>query len=167
MTLHWADLLVNPKELQELYGGSPPSGPMVVRSVHLNHYGPALTLRVDLPEFPSHPIPEWQEKDFDRFQCHLQFIAVERLEMRGWGASSLAEVLIERSGANRVRVTAESPSFDLSFDAADSVVIGHLSVFAVGTDGRDDGARAFFGKLDSRRFTSLPGLDEKTFYERI
>ncbi|MFD6343592.1 Imm50 family immunity protein [Streptomyces roseolus] len=167
MTLHWADLLVNAKELQALYGGSPPAGPLVVRSVHLNHYGPALTLRVDLPVFPSHPLPEWQEKGFDRFQCHLQFIAVEEVEMHGWGASDLTEVHIEKSGANRIRVVAESSSFTLSFDASDSVVIGHLSVFSVGTDGRDDGARAFLGKLDSRRFPSLPGLDEKTFYERI
>ncbi|WP_282696371.1 Imm50 family immunity protein [Streptomyces sp. CC208A] len=167
MPLNWVDLLVDPRDLQALYGALPPSGPLVVRSVHLSRYGPALTLRADLPTFPPHPLPEWEEAGFDRIQCHLQFLAVERLEMRGWASSATTDLRIEESGVRRIRVTAESSSFALSFEASDDVLIGHLSAFSVGSDERDSGPRGFFRKVDSRRFDTLPDLSEKTFYERL
>ncbi|MFI1974588.1 Imm50 family immunity protein [Streptomyces wedmorensis] len=167
MTLNWADLLVNPGDLQRLYPTPPPLVAVTVRSVHLNHYGPALTLRIDLPEFPQNPPPEWREAGFDRLQCHLQFIAVEHLEMRGWSPPSITEIKIERCGEHRIRLTAGSPSFTLSFDAADAVVIGHLSAFQKNEDGTDSGPRGFIGKLDSRKFNQLPDINEKTFYERV
>ncbi|MFE6227082.1 MULTISPECIES: Imm50 family immunity protein [unclassified Streptomyces] len=167
MSPDWVDLLVNQAELYALYGGLPPAGPLVVRSVHLNHYGPALTLRVDLPSYPAHPLPAWREAGFDRLQCHLQFLAVERLEMRGWHPPATTVLRVEEAGRRRVLVTAESASLRLSFEASDSVVAGHLSAFAAGPDGGDGGPRGFLGKVDSRRFVTLPDLSEKTFYERL
>ncbi|MFE6063533.1 Imm50 family immunity protein [Streptomyces sp. NPDC056431] len=167
MTLNWADLLVNPEDLQRLYTALPPLSAVTVRSVHLNHYGPTVTLRIDLTEFPQNPPSEWRETGFDRLQCHLQFLAVEHLEMRGWNPPSIAEIQIERCGDHRIRLTAGSPSFTLSFEASDSVAIGHLSAFQESEDGADSGPRWFARKLDSRRFNQLPDLNEKTFYEHM
>lgn len=167
MILNWADLLVNREVLSALYATPPPLHAVVIRSVHLNHYGPAVTLRVDLADFPQHPPEGWQETGFDRVQCHLQFVAVEHLEMVGWNPPGTADIRMDRCGERRIRVTVDSPSLSLSFEAADAVVIGHLSAFAVGEDGTDSGPRAFVGKLDSRKFSKLPDLDKKTFYEHI
>ncbi|MEV6249651.1 Imm50 family immunity protein [Streptomyces sp. NPDC051742] len=166
MTLNWAELLVNPADLQRLYATPPPLAAVTVRSVHLNHYGPMLTLRIDLPNFPQNPLPEWREAGFDRLQCHLQFLAVEHLEMRGWNPPAIADFQMERCGGHRIRLTAISPSFTLSFEAADALTIGHISAFQESENGADSGPRGFVGKLDSRRFNQLPDLNEKTFYER-
>jgi hypothetical protein len=167
MTPNWVELIQNPKQLTSLYPAPPPLHAVTLRSVHLNRYGPAVTLRIDLPEFPQEPPAEWREAGFDRFQCQLCFIAVEHLEMEGWRPPVTADLRFDRSGANRIRVAAESPDLRLIFEAADAVVIGHMSAFAAGQAGADDGPHQFVGKLDSRKFNSLPSLDEKTFYERI
>ncbi|MET9721527.1 Imm50 family immunity protein [Streptomyces zaomyceticus] len=167
MSLNWVDLLANPGDLRALYGTPPALRAVTVRSVHLNHDGPALTLRLDLPAFPGSPPREWREAGFDRFQCHLQFLAVESLAMRGWNPPATADIGLDACDRRRMRVTVESSSFDLSFEAADTVLVGHLSAFSPGEDGSDGGSRGFLGKLDSLRFDTLPGLEEKTFYERV
>ncbi|QIP84161.1 hypothetical protein GLX30_09075 [Streptomyces sp. Tu 2975] len=167
MTLNWVELIQNLKELSALYPAPPPLHAVTLRSVHLNRYGPAVTLRMDLPEFPQKPPAEWREAGFDRFQCQLRFIAVEHFGMEGWRPPVTADLRLDRCGANRIRVSVESPDLRLTFEAADAVVIGHMTAFAVSQAGADDGPHRFVGKLDSRKFNSLPSLDEKTFYERI
>ncbi|GGW58626.1 Imm50 family immunity protein [Streptomyces xantholiticus] len=167
MTPNWVDLIQNPQELKTLYPTSPPLHAVTLRSVHLNRYGHALTLRIDLPEFPPDPPVEWREAGFDRFQCQLRFVAVEHLEMADWNPPVTADLRFDECGAHRIRVRVESPGLRLTFEAADAVVIGHMSAFKAGEAGADDGPHQFVGKLDSRKFSRLPNLDEKTFYERI
>lgn len=87
--------------------------------------------------------------------------------MRGWQPPAITDIQIERCGGHRIRLTAWSPSLNLSFEAADALVIGHMSAFRKSEDGADSGPRGFVGKLDSLRFHQLPDLDEKTFYERM
>jgi hypothetical protein len=167
MTPTWVGLIQNPEEFSCLYPDPPPLRAVTLRSVHLNRHGPALTLRIDLPEFPQDPPAEWRRAGFDRFQCQLQFIAVDHVEIAGWRPPVTADLRFDACGAHRIRVTADSPDVRLTFEAADAVVIGHMSAFAAGETGTDDGPHRFVGKLDSRKFNSLPDLGEKTFYERI
>lgn len=167
MTPNWADLIRNPNDLHALYTELPPLRSVAVRSIHLNHFGPAVTLRIDLPEFPQNPPQEWVAAEFDRFQCQLQFIAVESLGMAGWAPRAKADLEIDACGSHKIRVKAHSAAFNLSFDAADTIVIGHMSAFKAGNEGADNGLHQFVRKLDSLRFNHMPAVYEKTFYEHI
>ncbi|WP_328405863.1 immunity 50 family protein [Streptomyces sp. NBC_00390] len=167
MTLNWADLVQNPHELLALYSELPGLDSVTVRSVHLNSYGPALTLRVDLPAFPSNPPEEWLAAGRNRLQLHIQFIAVAHLEMTGWGPHASADIAIADAGACRIAVRIDSSSFVLTFEASDAIVVGHPSVFSAGEDGSDSGPHQFLKRLDARKFEKIPAADEKTFYEHI
>lgn len=167
MNRSWADLVQPAAHLNALYTSVPPLVSVTVRSIRLDRFGPSLTLRIDLPVFPQRPPQEWSAAGLDRLQCQLRFIAVEHLDLTGWNPPATADVRLEECGARRIRVTAHSRSFGLTFEAADTVLIGHLSAFTAGEGETDAGPHQFVGKLDAHRFDRIPGLEERTFYERI
>ncbi|MFG2757000.1 Imm50 family immunity protein [Streptomyces wuyuanensis] len=165
--LDWADHVPNGARLKALYGTLPPLRQVIVRSLYLDHFGPSLTLRLDLPEFPRNHPAEWDEAGLDRFQCHLQFLAVAGLALEGWIPGARADIELEGHGRSTVRVRIESEGFRVSFEASDSILVGHMSAFRGGADGSDSGPRRFIGQLDSKRFGELPEVYEKTFYGHI
>ncbi|MEI5008342.1 Imm50 family immunity protein [Streptomyces sp. PmtA] len=165
--LDWADHIPNGAALGALYGTLPPLRRVTVRSLHLDHFGPSLTLRLDLPEFPRNHPAEWDEAGLDSFQCHLQFLAVARLALEGWIPGARADIELEGHGRGTMHVRIESEGFRLSFEAADSILVGHMSAFSGGPDGSDSGPHRFIGKLDSRKFGEIPEVYEKTFYGHI
>ncbi|MFI9342522.1 Imm50 family immunity protein [Streptomyces sp. NPDC052773] len=159
--------LANPQVLESLYGHPPELRGVRVRSVNLNWRGPTLTLRVDMPTYPRVPPQEWADAGMDTVQCQLQFLAVERLALSGWSPPVVGDIETASLGIERrMRVTIDGKGTSLRFDCAESVRVGHVSAFSIGADGSDDGRHLFMSKVDARRYSTLPGTEEKTFYER-
>lgn len=163
----WADLLVNRPALETFYAPVPPLESITVRSVHLNRRGPTLTLRFDLPEFPHTPLPEWVAAGCDAFQGQLRFLAVADVVLRGWIPPVTASVLIEELENRRIRVGLRGAGTELAFTSSDSLTVGHLSAYRRSDDGGDRGPHHFVGRTDRFRWTTVPDVWEKTFYERV
>lgn len=160
-------LLTNPQVLKSLYGHVPDPRGVRVRSVNLNWRGPTLTLRVDMPTYPQVPPWEWVDAGMDTVQCQLQFLAVERLSLEGWSPPVVGDIEMTPLGRERrMRVSIGGRGTALRFDCAESVRVGHISAFRIGADGSDDGRHLFMSKVDARRYSTVPGTEEKTFYER-
>ncbi|MFE2633607.1 Imm50 family immunity protein [Streptomyces scopuliridis] len=167
MTHPWIDLVRNSDPLAALYSTVPPLNSVRLRSIHLNWRGPALTLRIDLPSFPDNAPADWIESGNDTFQCHLQFLAVNHFKMSAWAPPTLADISISPTHDHRISVSVTGDRTIFSFDGSDSILVGHLSAFTACESEGDTGPRNFLGRVDSRRFTSLPNTYEKTFYEHL
>ncbi len=60
-------------------------------------------------------------------------------------------------GEHRIRVTASADGGAfLDFTASADVLAGHLSGFRLEPDGSDDGPHHFLGKVDARRYSTIP-----------
>lgn len=162
-------LLVNSEALRSIHGESPSlRGVLRVRSININWRGPTVILRIDLPGFPEPAPQEWLDAVLDTMQCHLQFLAVEKLSARQWDPPTTAAIEVKPQGnGGRVRFEAIGDGIDLSFDCSDSVLVGHVSAFRMHSDGSDGGRRAFLNRVDARRYGSLPEPWEKVYYERL
>ncbi|MFG3347658.1 Imm50 family immunity protein [Streptomyces sp. NPDC048018] len=162
-------VIPNSQILTSLYGELPALDGLRLRSLQMNWRGPTVTLRVDLPVFPSRLPDEWAGSGVDTVQCHLQFLAVTDLTLAVWDppASAVSFDVGSVQGGDRVRVTAVAPGVDLAFTSSRSALVGHVSAFRAGPDGSDAGRHLFAQALDRRRYESLPGPDEKNFYERL
>jgi hypothetical protein len=160
--------LVNPEILRSLYGYVPQLRGVRIRSVNLNWRGPAMTLRLDLPGFPDVPPREWIDAGVDTVQCQFQFLAVADLSLAEWAPPAVGDVEMVPLGRDRrMRVTATGSGIALECTTSESVRVGHVTAFEAGADGSDGGRHVFLSKVDARRHTSsLPGTDERTFYER-
>lgn len=167
MTRAWESLLVNRPALEAFYSPVPPLESVTVRSVHLDRRGPTLILRFDLPEFPHTPRPEWAAAGCDTFQCQLRFLAVADVVLRGWSPPVTADVVIEEEANRRIRVGLRSAGLELGFTSSDSLTVGHLSAYRRSDDGTDAGRQHFVGRTDQFRWTTVPDVWEKTFYERV
>ncbi|MEU6549751.1 Imm50 family immunity protein [Streptomyces sp. NPDC046915] len=164
-----AERLVNPEALLALYGELPaqPSGGVRIRSLNLNWRGPTVTLRVDLPAFPQPPPPAWVEEGVDTVQCQLEFLAVERISLGEWDPPAVSDIDFASFGSERrMRVALDGDGVSLGFECSEFVTLGHVSAFRGGDDGSDGGRHLFVSKVDARRYRSLPGTEEKTFYGR-
>ncbi|MFD4720080.1 Imm50 family immunity protein [Streptomyces sp. NPDC058431] len=164
---NWAELVRNSADLQSLYTDIPSLTAVTVRSIHLNHFGPCLTLRIDLPKFPQNPPPAWVDAELDQFQCHLEFIAIENLELRGWIPDGRSNLELHMRNHHKIFARIESSGFHLSFVASDSILIGHMSAYKTLPNGSDSGPRQFVRKLDAKMYDAIPPVYEKTFYEHI
>ncbi|WP_405918235.1 Imm50 family immunity protein [Streptomyces sp. NBC_00728] len=159
--------LVEPEPLRSLYGRVPDLIGIRIRSVNLNRRGPAVTLRVDLPSFPEMAPQEWIDAGLDTVQCQFQFTAVERISLIDWAPPVFGTIETRPLGTERrMRVTAGGGGLSLNFTCSDSVRVAHVSAFRITESGSDDGVHLFMSKLDARRHTSLPGTEDRTFYER-
>ncbi|MFJ1745715.1 Imm50 family immunity protein [Streptomyces sp. NPDC088116] len=166
MTQTWVDLVNNSEKLTALYSNIPPLTSVRLRSVNFNWRGPSVIFRMDLPSFPD-KTPPASETSHDTLQIHLQFLAVDNLTMNSWTPPALSDISFTPTKNHRVSVSCTGPGCALAFNSSDSLLVGHMSTFAIAEDGSDTGSRNFLGRVDARRFTTLPPADEKTFYERL
>ncbi|MFB7246827.1 Imm50 family immunity protein [Streptomyces populi] len=159
--------LVNPEDLRSLYGRIPRLAGIRVRSVNLNWRGPTVTLRVDLPSFPESAPREWVDAGFDTVQCQFQFLAVEGISLADWTPPALGGLEMAPHGIERrMRVAFRGDGLSLEFDCSESVRVAHVSAFKTAENGLDDGGHLFMSRIDARRHSSLPGTQDRTFYER-
>lgn len=159
----------NMQYLAPLYGSELPALDRVrVRSIQLNWRGPTLTLRVDLPD-PPLPLPhEWAEARVDTVQCHLAFLGVENLSLRGWDPPVTARLSVSPpDGRNRVDVIAETQENGpfLEFSSLSDVLARHLSGFRRRPDGTDSGPHLFKGGIYNRLYSTVPEPDVRVFHE--
>ncbi|MFI0965031.1 Imm50 family immunity protein [Streptomyces sp. NPDC021080] len=158
---------MNPEPLRSLYGHVPDLTGIRIRSVNLNWRGPTLTLRVDLPSYPDSAPQEWTDAGLDTVQCQFRFLAVEGISLTDWTPPALGSLDMAPYGTERrMRVTFRGDGLSLGFDCSASVRVGHVSAFRSTENGRDDGSRLFMSRIDARRHSSLPGTQDRTFYER-
>ncbi|MFD4621773.1 Imm50 family immunity protein [Streptomyces sp. NPDC058475] len=157
----------NPEVLQSLYGQVPDLTGVRIRSINLNWRGPTVTLRVDLPSFPGSAPQEWIDAGMDTVQCQFQFLAVENISLTDWAPPAVGVIEMAPWGREgRMQVSVSGSGVVLGFDCYESVSVRHVSAFRIQADGSDGGRHLFVSKVDARRHTSLPGTEEKTFYER-
>ncbi|WP_159050081.1 Imm50 family immunity protein [Streptomyces sp. MMG1533] len=163
------EFLANPEVLRSIYGDLPWLGDdFRVRSINLNWRGPTVIMRTDLPHFPDSVPQDWSKGGADTMQCHLQFLAVENISVRKWEPPVIARIQVaSREGGRRIDVSLKGDGIDVDFSCSDSVLVGRVSAFKSHHDGSDGGSRSFVSRIDARRYSSLPGTDEKTYYGRI
>ncbi len=167
MTPTWAELLRNPEALTRFYTVIPSLEAVTLRSVHLDRYGPTVTLRLDLPRFPDQPLPEWTDAGCDRFQCQVQFLAVNDFSMSGWEPPVTAAVYLTAQPLRRVSVDIRGEGTAVTFSSSDVLAVGRISAFQTPEGGVDQGRHYYAGKLDSMLYSELPPVDEKNHYERV
>ncbi|GAA2450479.1 Imm50 family immunity protein [Streptomyces lavendulocolor] len=161
--------LLNADALVAMYGDFPPVGNLRLRSLSMDWRGPTVTLRVDLPSFPAVVPQEWEGKEVDTVQCHLQFLAVEDLSLTEW-EPPVPYVAMQVQPLNenrRIRVGMTGVGVGLGFTSSASVVVGHVSAFKIAPGGADGSRHFFLKKLDRMRYESIPATEEKTFHGRI
>lgn len=163
------EFIVNSDALCAAYGHMPKlEGCIRFRSLNLNWRGPTLIIRADLPQFPDPAPQDWVTSGFDTVQFHLRFLAVQNLAIHSWEPPALGFLeAAPRPEGRCLQVDIGGDGINLAFDCSDSVTIGHVSAFRVDVDGSDLGSRSFAGRIDSRRYNSLPEVWEKSYFERI
>ncbi|MER7757925.1 Imm50 family immunity protein [Kitasatospora sp. NPDC097643] len=164
----WPELLVHSERFTALYTELPPLAHLVLRSVHLSPYGPAVTLRVEFPRFPDLAPSDWTEAGCDRFEAQLEFTAVgEDLRMRGVPMSTVVDVELGphvQSPERRVRVAVSGPGFSLDF-TAHAVKVGRPNAYRSDDADPYTARRWFVSPLDRRLYRVLPPTTAKVFYE--
>ncbi|MET7286958.1 Imm50 family immunity protein [Streptomyces sp. NPDC005573] len=165
----WPELLVDSDRFTALYTDLPPLENLLLRSVHLGPYGPAVTLRVEFPRFPDLGPAEWSEAGCDRFEAQIEFIAVgEGLRMRGVPDSTVADIEWGphvQSRERRFRVAVSGPGFSMGF-TAHALKMGRLNAYRSGDSEPYTALRWFESPLDRRLHQVLPPTTAKVFYER-
>ncbi|MFG2142193.1 Imm50 family immunity protein [Streptomyces sp. NPDC048650] len=164
MIQNWEDLLGSTDRLREYYSKVPPLSQVTLRSVHISRYGPTIILRMDLPEFPDSPLPEWVEQGCDRLQCHVRFLAAEDFSMRRWEPPVVADVKLEPLEKRRIEVEVLSSRTSLSFTSSDFLTVGRISAFRARADGPDRGQHHYAGKMDRLKYDSVPGAEAEAYY---
>ncbi|MFG2952069.1 Imm50 family immunity protein [Streptomyces adustus] len=166
----WPQFLVHSERFTALYSELPVLERLVLRSVHLSPYGPAVTLRVELPRFPDLAPPAWTEAGCDRFEAQIEFIAVgEDLRMRGVPDSTVVDFELSpevQIGERRITIAVSGPEFSLDF-SAHALKVGHLNAYRSGGGDPYTARRWFESSLDQRQHQGmLPPTTAKVFYER-
>lgn len=167
MIRHWADLLTNREQLDRYYSTIPSLDGAALRSLHLDRYGPALTLRLDLPTFPDQPDEKWVAAGCDEFQCQIRFLDTAELRVVGWPFSTPVDVSIspqEPAEKRRIAVTAVSArdrKASVRFTSSESLTIGHITASRNG-----DEAYWHAGRVDQIRLgTRLPDVTDNAYYQ--
>jgi hypothetical protein len=95
----WLDLLLDSRGIRKIYGDQYPTlSPIVVHEVNLHRDGPQLTLRFDLPTYPSEPPPKWVASGFNVAQIALSFVDVTSVLVNGMARTGKAILTVTKDG---------------------------------------------------------------------
>ncbi|MFK0258783.1 hypothetical protein [Streptomyces sp. NPDC090445] len=159
----WTDFVVN-TGFGSYYDEVPDLTGVRLRSVHLDGWDPAVTLRLDLPRFPD----RWDGRPGDTMQCHVQFCMVEDFLMEGWQPPVTADISLRELPEHRLAVAVTAPGVAVSFTSNASLVAGRFSVFTRDPDGGDDiGPHHFARPLENRLYPTVPPAYVDTFFWRV
>ncbi|MFI6448865.1 Imm50 family immunity protein [Kitasatospora sp. NPDC050543] len=165
----WSELLVRSERLTALYTEPPPLDSLVLRSVHLSPYGPAVKLRVELPHFPDLAPVAWTEAGCDRFEAQIEFMAVgEDLRMRGVPDRAVVDVEFSplvQVHERRIGVAVRGPGFSLAFTAYAALKASHLNAYRSGDADPYTAQRWFESRVDRHLHRVLPPTTRKAFYD--
>lgn len=164
MTADTALQPANPQQLTELYGQFPSYDRLRIRSVNVSPFGPTLTLRVDLPEFPAEPSEQWLAAGCDTLQCHFQFQAVEDLALSRWEPPAEARFNAWSVSGLATEVRVMGTGIALAFRTHPQFLIRHISAFRASDD---EPEHHHLSRLDTKLHgTSEPATTTETFYAR-
>ena len=94
---HWTDFLDDQTSIEAIFRGALPSGDNLrLHEILLNRDGPVVSVRFDVPEFPSHPPEKWRDGRANRVQISLSGLAVSNLEIRGIATEMNVEISVEK-----------------------------------------------------------------------
>jgi hypothetical protein len=162
MIRNLGEFIANSNILTEIYPSGLPAGPAVVRSINLSRRGPTVVVRLDMPEFPASPRPEWLEIGCDRIQCHVAFLNVADFQLERWVGAGEAETAVKPLEPRRLSVSLEGSTIRCGFTSSDSLTVRHVSAYR---SSEGQGRQLFASPLDRRGFANeLPWIDERNFY---
>uniref|UniRef100_A0AAU2JT58 Immunity protein 50 of polymorphic toxin system n=1 Tax=Streptomyces sp. NBC_00049 TaxID=2903617 RepID=A0AAU2JT58_9ACTN len=159
----WSDFVVNGEPFAPYYDRVPELTGVRLRSVHLDAWGSAVVLRLDLPRFPD----RWDGGPGDTMQCQVAFSHVEDFVLDGWRPPVTVDVVLTGLPLHRLAVRAGAPGTEVSFTANASVLAGSLSVFTRGQDGGDGGPHRFTRPVHKRLYETVPPTYVNTFHGRV
>jgi hypothetical protein len=118
----WIDALDDNRFLRSLYPSHDPSLDHTrLHEVQLRHDGPAIWLRFDLDEYPTHPPKKWVAGGCTTVQVRLMGIGIEKLKFEGWTSKNVGRLVVRKN----------VQSIDVEFHAAGCEVrlaVEHLRV---------------------------------------
>ncbi|MGW2584617.1 hypothetical protein ACWCYZ_25380 [Streptomyces virginiae] len=159
----WTDFVVNARAITTYYDVVPELSGVRLRSVHLDGWGCAVTLRLDLPRF----FDRSDDMPGDTAQCHIQFLMVQDFRMEGWRRAVTADVTLHEQPEHRLAVQVRGAGVAVSFTSNASLKVGRISSFRRTADGGDGGQHHFSRPLERKRYPMIPPTYSSTFYERV
>ncbi|MEK8171353.1 Imm50 family immunity protein [Streptomyces sp. M19] len=157
----------DPGAVGRFYSTVPPLTAVTLRSVHVDRRGRGSPCGSICRRSPTGVPPEWAGHGYDRFQCHVQFLAVDDVVLDGWVAAGTADVALVARDRRRLAVDVRATAGRLTFTSSDSVLAGRFSAHRAAADGSDRGPRHYVSKVDRIRFDGLPDVSQRDFYERV
>jgi hypothetical protein len=160
---HWDSLLSNREDIAKYYTAIPRLESAVVRSVHLNRLGPAVTLRMDAPEFPDHPLGEWVAAGCDELELQLQFADTRDMIMHSEEFPVVANLSFASAGERRVAVNVRAEGAEIEFTCSDRVRIGRINAYK----SSDPSVRYHASLLGRKLWNMLPDPFTRVYYESL
>jgi Immunity protein 50 len=166
----WIDFLRPDDRLIEFYGTLPDLADITLQSIHFNHLGPTIYVRVDMPGAPAGLPQELLQVGCDKIQLTLEFLAVEDFILTGFAFPSQARMTALEAPEVRAIFHVEAEGLSLDFSAHRWLRVGHLSAYRSSVKAIDDPdvrRHYFLGKVDSRLYREIPDPWIETFYGRL
>lgn len=160
---HWDSLLSNREDIAKYYTVIPRLGSVVVRSVHLNRLGPAVTLRMDTSEFPDRPPGEWVAAGCDELELQLQFADTRDVIVHSEKFPVVANVSFASTGERRVAVNVRAEGTGIGFTCSDQVRVGRINAYK----SSDPSVRYHASLLGRKLWNVLPDPFTRVYYESL
>lgn len=117
---NWLELLDNPKSLIAIYGDEVPRlDGIELEELRLERGW--LSLRFDLPDYPSKPPEKWRKKGANTVQVELNFVPLRDVDISRWGVSRRADLslvwdvgIVVAARGSEVELTATSDSVSVA-----------------------------------------------------
>jgi hypothetical protein len=100
----------------QLFPDSPSLRDVRVLELGLHEDGPALSMTVNLNDFPTSPPAKWKEQSANRVQVRLVFFAMTSVQLTGWGTNNVCDIEIEKRDG-RIRVNAAGGAWKLTAES--------------------------------------------------
>lgn len=114
----WPNLLTDSKSIDRIYGNETPSLTSVdLHELIFHRDGPRISLRFDLPDYPTNPPKKWLSNGFNTTQLCLELLDVHFSELSGWTKTSYISDIDLSKEENHVKIEIKSDSFTMSAKA--------------------------------------------------
>ncbi|MGH3314094.1 MAG: Imm50 family immunity protein [Streptomyces sp.] len=125
--MSWTSTLADATALQRVFGGDPPElRETRVHEVTLSRDGPQVTIRIDLPTYPTSPPAKWRTQGFNTVQAEITFVGARDISVEGFGRDPIVDIEITRTDS--IRISIDSPEFRLHL-AADAAILSKVTAY--------------------------------------
>lgn len=120
---NWVFLTTNPEKIASVFSDDLPELFNVdLHEINMHRDAAAVTLRVDLLEYPNTPPKKWRDAGYNRVQIVLSFSGVYDLDLKGWTENCSLDLFVTSQngriklstseGKVRIELTADFLSVD-------------------------------------------------------